>query len=76
MSSVRIALVLGEGDKEDGDLEVIDVDKIQPLSPNIFLVETKPFLKANLLKNGAANGELFTPEQIRFLLSSLISHPH
>ena len=74
MSSVRLALVVGEGDK-DGDLEVIDVAKIQPLSPNIFLIETKPFLKANLLKNGAANGDLFTPEQIRFLLSSLIP-PH
>ena len=75
MASIRLALVLGEGNK-DGDLEVIDVTKIQPLSPNIFLVETKPFLKANLLKNGAANGELFTPEQIRFLLSSLIPQPH
>lgn len=71
MSSVRLALVIGEGDK-DGELEVIDVAKIQPLSPNIFLVETKPFFKADLLKNGAANGELFTPEQIRILLSSLI----
>ena len=74
MSSVRLALVIGEGDK-DGDFEVIDVTKIQPLSPNIFLVETKPFLKAYLLKNGAGTGELFTPEQIRFLLSSLIPQP-
>ena len=50
MSSVRLALVIGEGDK-DGELEVIDVAKIKPLSPNIFLVETKPFFKADLLKN-------------------------
>lgn len=75
MTSVRIALVIGDGD-EDGDLEVIDVTKIQPLSSNIFLVETKPFSKTYLLKNGAANGELFTPEQIRVLLSSLIPQPH
>lgn len=74
MSSVRLALVIGEGDN-DGDLEVIDITKIQPLSPNIFLIETKPFLKAVLLKNGATNGELFTPEQIHSLLSSLIPHP-
>lgn len=74
MASVRLALVIGEGDN-DGDLEVIDVTTIQPLSPNIFLIETKPFFKANLLKNGAGNGEVFTPEQIRILLSSLIPYP-
>ena len=75
MASIRLALVIGEG-TEDKDLEVIDVTKIQPLSSNIFLVETKPFLKTYLLKNGAANGELFTPEQIRDLLSSFIPQPH
>lgn len=68
MSSVKLALVIGNGD-DDENVEVVDLTKIQPLSPNIFLIETLPFKNGNILINGA--GEPFTTEQIRFLLSSL-----
>lgn len=72
-SSVKLALVLGEGDDEE--FEVIDLTKIQPLSPNIYLIETKPFFKTDLIKNGAGD-EMFTPEQIHVLLLSLLPPGH
>ena len=72
MSSVKLALVVGDGEKDE-DVEVIDLTKLQPLSPTIFLIETKPFFKEELLKYGA--GDVFSADQIRFLLSSILP-PH
>ncbi len=69
MSTVRLALVIGEGDKES-DLEVVNLTKVQSCSPTVFLIETQPFAKYELLKNGA--GDIFSEDQIRFLLSSLL----
>lgn len=69
MSKVRIALVLG--DDKDSDLQLVDIVRIQPLAPNIFLMELEPF-DNSLLVNGA--GPVFTREQIHILLSTLFPH--
>lgn len=70
MAQIRLALVIG-GEGDEG-LEVVDITKVQTLSPTIFIIETKPFKNSALLSNGAGD-ETFTIEQIRFLLSSI--HP-
>ena len=73
VKNVKLALVIGKDENEE--FEVIDLSKIQPLSPNIYLIETKPFFSTDLIKDGAGD-ELFTTEQIRFLLQSLIPPKH
>ena len=71
MAQVRLALVIG-GEGDEG-LEVVDIIKVQTLSPTIFLIETKPFKNTLLLSNGAGE-ETFSTDQIRVLLSTLQPH--
>lgn len=72
MSSVKIALVVGE-DKEtdiDGeDLEIVDFIRVMPLGENKYIIETKPFKKEYLFKDGL--GEDFSKEQIKEIIHTL-----
>lgn len=72
MSSVKIALVVGE-DREtdvDGDeLEIVDFVRVLPIGENKYIVETKPFKKEYLLKDGL--GDDFSKEQIQEIIHTL-----
>ena len=68
---VKLALIVDDGGYDESSTQVVDLIRIQPLSPTIYIIETTPFNNSSIEK-GAGNSS-FTKEQISFLLSSL--HP-
>lgn len=65
-TSIGLALVIDK----DSDIQVIDIEKIQSISPTIYIIETKPFNNI-VLENGA--GEYFSKETIQTIIKSLKS---
>lgn len=70
-NSVKLALIVDDGGYDESSTQVVDLIRLQPLSPTIYIIETKPFNNSSL--NNGAGTTPFSKEQISFLLSSL--HP-
>ena len=71
--SVHVALVLDTNatSYSDVDLQVIDLNKIQPVGTNLYLIQTSSF-DNTVLKNGA--GAPFTHDEIDTVITSLSSY--
>ena len=72
MTTVRLALVIGGEDSGYEEIDVVNLTRLQPLTSTIFLLETEPSEMLKYIKKGAGN-ELFSPEEIKKLLSTFIS---
>lgn len=70
--SVHAVLVLDTNatSYSDVDLQVIDLNKIQPVGTNLYLIQTSSF-DNTIIKNGA--GTPFTHDEISTVMTSLSS---
>lgn len=71
-NNIKIALVIDTNDSySDLGVNVIDLDLIQPVGPNLYVIHTSPF-QDDCIKNGA--GKYLTEDQKKIILSSPYLH--
>lgn len=68
-SSIKAALVLDtSANNSENDIQVIDIDSIQPIKNGLYIIKTKSFQNSSLC-NGA--GEILTDDELQIIKSFL-----
>ena len=72
VNNIKISLVIDTNDSySDLGVNVIDLDRIQPVGPNLYIIHTSPF-QDDCIKNGAGN--YLSEDQKKLILSSPYLH--
>ena len=53
-NNIKVALVIDEGETDGEEIQVVDLEAIQRLDSNLFIIQTKPF-NSKYLSEGAGN---------------------